>query len=108
MLKQFIAKKKSKMRLEDIALGKMEELQEQFQQAEVGSEEYYKLARAIKTLQDLDNKKRKGFKVDSSIVVAIITTVGGLLGTILILDYESKEGIVTSAAKAIATKGLGR
>lgn len=98
---------KRKIALEKASADKKDLLIKKFEEAEYGSDEYYSAMTDLKKLQDLTGDTKGKRKIDSSVAVALITTVGGLIGTILILDYEEKGGIVTTSAKNIVNK-LGR
>lgn len=104
MLKQI----KRKIALDKAASKKLDSIIDRFDKSEYGTDEYYKALGDLQKLQSVDKDRKKSHKVDPSIVVALVSTLGGLIGTALILDYETeKGGIITTSAKAFINK-LGR
>lgn len=91
-------------------LSKKAEIIEAFNEAEIGSTDYYKYAKALNTLDELENNKKSNRSkgIDPNVLTACVSTIGGLVGISMILNYESNDGIITSAAKSIPLKGLGR
>lgn len=94
--------------INEAASKKLEEAIKLFDESEYGTEEYYKnLAQIEKLKATTEKKDRKGFKIDGNVIASIITTAGGIIGTVLILTYE-QDGVITSKATSIASKMLGR
>lgn len=103
--------KSTKALIKEAAARKLAEAIEAFDKSEYGSEEYYKHLVQIEKLKNAMESNHQ--KVDLSkylnanVVAAVITTLGGILGTILILTYEN-DSVITSKATAISNKMLGR
>lgn len=90
---------------------KLMEAIEAFDKSTYGTEEYNEHLREIERINGILAKGKKTVDlskyVNAQVAAALITTIGGLLGTAIILRYE-QDGIITSKAMAIGTKMLGR
>ncbi|AHV83230.1 hypothetical protein P162_0033 [Lactococcus phage P162] len=99
-------KKKVHMELESTSLDKQQELIDKMRNAEYGSEEYNTLLSALSKALPKPQIK-KGFKerlpkVDTAITTAIITTLGGVIATKLMID-ASREDFVDDKPMKIFT-----
>ena len=100
-------------KLEATFEAKLDELNVKLEQAEIGSEDYYKTVDDIdyltKELSDIKVRKLQGKeKMAPQVKAAIITTIGGAIasiaGIIIIRDYEAEDGLFTSSAKNFIKK----
>lgn len=99
-------KKKVHMELESTSLDKQQELIDKMQNAEYGSEEYNTLLSALSKALPKPQEK-KGFmerlpKVDTAIKTTLITTIGGVIATKLMID-ASREDFVDDKPMKIFT-----
>nr|DAR66454.1 MAG TPA: hypothetical protein [Caudoviricetes sp.] len=106
-------KKDHVAKLEMTIEAKLDELNTQLEQAEIGSDGYYDIVDDIdyltKELSDIKVRKLQGKdKMAPQAKAALITTIGGALasivGIIIIRDYEAEDGLFTSSAKNFIKK----
>lgn len=99
-------KKKVHMELELTSLDKEQELIDKMRNAEYGTDEYYTLLSALSKALPKPQVK-KGFmerlpKVDTAIKTTLITTIGGVIATKLMID-ASREDFVDDKPMKIFT-----
>lgn len=107
-------KKKHVAKIEETIEAKLDDLNTQLAEAEVGSEQEVKILDDIdfltKTLTDIKVRHMQGKekKLEPQVKAAIITTVGGAIasiaGILIIRDYEAEDGLFTSSAKNFIKK----
>lgn len=106
-------KKKHTQKLEETIEAKLDDLNTQLAEAEVGSEEEVKIIDDIdfltKALTDIKVRNMQGKeKMAPQVKAALITTIGGAIasigGILIIRDYEAEDGLFTSSAKNFIKK----
>lgn len=107
-------KKKHVAKIEETIEAKLDDLNTQLAEAEVGSEQEVEILDDIdfltKTLTDIKVRHMQGKekKLEPQVKAALITTIGGavasIAGILIIRDYEAEDGLFTSSAKNFIKK----